>query len=646
MCGINGVLVNSQENYDALYNNVQVMNKLIKHRGPDGEGIWINPHNKLALGHVRLSIIDLSHAADQPFKDIYGNVLVFNGEIYNYIELRKQFRDSWDFKTKSDTEVILAAYHKYGEACLNHLEGMFSFALWDNKSQNLFMARDRVGIKPFYYYQDSNGFYFSSEVKALLPFIKSLNINKAAFTEYLLFQYSLGEETLFDGVKQLMPGHSMRTSTHGHKIELRKYWDVEYSDKYNNLAIAKESFSELMSDSITKHLRSDVPIGSYLSGGVDSSLITLLAREETHNFKYSINGRFTEQGNYDESVYARSVTDSLDLSLEVLDINANDFEKNIKKISYHMDYPVAGPGVFPQYMVSKAASKQVKVMLGGQGGDELFGGYARYLLMYFGDVINHAIDGDIYNINLQPAPSNILSKLSLLKQYKPLFQQFMAHDCFASHDKRYFNIINRSGDIDDSEVSWQDLPVRATYEKYSQVFNSINMEQDYILNKVLHFDFKCLLPALLHVEDRVSMAHGLESRVPFLDHRIVEFAANLAPSVKFGDGDMKSIIRQTYTKKIPDKILNREDKMGFPVPLNKWANGELKDFIYDTIFKSNSREYINYDVLLNECQHGVFSRKLWGMLSLELWMQIFIDNHNNYKKLLTASASEAVTVLI
>jgi asparagine synthase (glutamine-hydrolysing) len=429
MCGINGILLKEYSEINNLKYHMPIMNKIIKHRGPDGSGVWVSNEQDLAFGHVRLSIIDLSEGAAQPFQDGHGNVLVFNGEIYNYLELKQKLQGFWQFKTQSDTEVILAAYQKYGVDCVNYFEGMFAFAIWDQNKQRLFLARDRIGIKPLYYYENKQGLFFSSEVKALLPFIDNLEISHTGLAEYFLFQYPLAEDTLFQGVKQLLAGHCIiiekNKAFSTYKFNVKQYWNVKYRNKYTNLELAQVEFRELMNDVISKHLRSEVAVGSYLSGGVDSSLITILAKQQSAKMNYSVNGRFTEYDNFDESSYAAAITKNRGLNLDIQDINADDFEKNIKNIIYHLDYPVAGPGSFPQYMVSKAASKHVKVMLGGQGGDELFGGYARYLLMYLGDVINYAIDGDLNNLCLQPDPKNILSRLSLLKQYKPLFKQFM-----------------------------------------------------------------------------------------------------------------------------------------------------------------------------------------------------------------------------
>lgn len=640
MCGINGILINSQGKFGYnLNHSITVMNKLIKHRGPDDDGIWIDQNNKIGLGHTRLSIIDLSHNAHQPFQDNAGNILVFNGEIYNYIELREQLKDSYQFKTKSDTEVILAAYHKYGIDCLKYFDGMFSFAIWNQGKQSLFIARDRLGIKPLYYYKDNNAFYFSSEIKAVLPFIEKLAINKKALTEYLVFQYPLAEELLFDNVHQLPAGEYLYIKDD--RLTRQKYWDASYSNHNSHEKHSVEEFKDLFGETIKQHLRSDVPVGVYLSGGIDSSLCAVLAHEHSSSMKYAVNGRFVEDKSFDESRYAQDVAASLDLNLDIQTIVNQDFEKHIRKIIYHLDYPIAGPGSFAQYMVSEVASRNVKVMLGGQGGDELFGGYARYLLMYFGEVINLAIDNNPRVNTLSPKPNNILEQLALLKQYKPLFEQFMKKDCFAGHDRRYYNLINRVADLSKHEVDIHELPLDSIYEKYANIFNSINSEDNNVLNKVMHFDLKCSLPALLHVEDRVSMAHGLESRVPFVDHKVVEFANNLSLDIKFNKGEMKSFLKQCFGDSLPSTVVNRKDKMGFPVPINQWAVGPLKDFIKDVMSTSNSktRPFVNYEKVLNNLELNTYSRKLWGFLSLELWFQEFFDKHSQYRKLLNQETS-------
>lgn len=651
MCGINGIYLNNSKDNRELSHHLQVMNTLIKHRGPDGQGIWLSKDishdssnarttSTLGLGHVRLSIIDLSTAANQPFVDALGNCLVFNGEIYNYIELRQKLKNHWQFTTQSDTEVILAAYQHYGSGFLNYLEGMFAFALWDNRQKKLILVRDRIGIKSLYYYTresgDSLDLYFSSEPKALLPFVDNLQVNPEGLTEYLMFQYPLQEDLIFARIKQLLPAQQL--VVHNNKITSSIYWQLNYSNYYTNPKLARSEFVELMHNVVQKHVRSDVPLGSYLSGGVDSSLVTLLSKKQINQFKLAINGRFAEDTTFNESNYAKKAAAESGVDLKIVDISVDDFIANINNIIYHLDYPSAGPGSFPQYMVSKEAGRHVKVMLGGQGGDELFGGYARYTLIYLDQVIKHAMDGDLNNPCLLPDPTRLLSQLSILSQYKPLYKQFMSKDCFSAYSKRYYDLINKADDFTQEEIDWHSLPVANIYSKFENIFNSTQQEQDYLLNKVQYFDFKCLLPALLHVEDRVSMAHGIESRVPLLDHRVAEFAAGLSPNIKFADGEMKGFLKSCYGKLLPQEILNRKDKMGFPVPINQWAQSskEFKNFIMDTFSTINAknRDYINYNFLLNNLSlNKGFSRKLWGMLSLELWYQNYIDKQEYYRTL-------------
>ena len=277
MCGIAGIYQLDRQPISELSQKLQVMSALIRHRGPDDEGIWSDSSNFVGFAHRRLSIIDLSEDAAQPMTDGSGNWIVFNGEIYNYIELRKELGEE-TFKSCSDTEVILAAYQKWGKDCVNHLRGMFSFALWDNSNQILFCARDRFGIKPFYYSVVDGVFYFASEAKALLPFLPSIETDASALAEYLTFQFTSGEQTMFKHVRQLMPAHTL--SIKQKELNVRRYWDVKYEIDYDHtIEYFGNRLSELLEDSIRVHMRGDVPVGSYVSGGIDSSLMHLLAQK-------------------------------------------------------------------------------------------------------------------------------------------------------------------------------------------------------------------------------------------------------------------------------------------------------------------------------------------------------------------------------
>ncbi|HBX59963.1 MULTISPECIES: asparagine synthase (glutamine-hydrolyzing) [Thalassospira] len=636
MCGIAGYAgLNTSFVKDGA-KKLEAMSKLIAHRGPDGFGVWEAPACSAGFAHRRLSILDLSLAGAQPMEGQNETVICHNGEVYNYLELREKLSSGWRFKSHTDTETILAAYAKYGLDCVTHLRGMFAFAIWDERNKRMFCARDRFGIKPFYYTVVDGVFYFASEAKALLPFLSSIDTDPNALAEYLTFQYTIGEHTLFAGIKQLMPGHAL--CIENGELRVWRYWDVEYQIDYDHSESWFENrLRELINDSLAVHLRSDVPVGAYVSGGIDSSLMGLLASRHDDTNRLAFNGRFTEFPGYDESEYAQIVADQMNGKLHISDITHNDFRKHIRDVIYHLDFPVAGPGSFPQYMVSKLAGEHVKVVLGGQGGDEIFGGYARYLLAYLEQSLKAAMDGTYKNGNYVVTIESIVPNLGLLREYKPLMQQFWKEGMFGPLDERYFRLANRANDMKE-EIDWDALDMRRVFESYMSIFNNTaNVRKEAYFDSMTHFDFKCLLPALLQVEDRMSMAHGLESRVPLLDHPLIEFAATIPADIKFSGGRMKHLLKKTFDDIIPHEVLNRRDKMGFPVPLKEWFGGELRGMVTEIFcdLRDSHRPYINADaVLANFDQAGQFSRKAWGLLSLELWHQEFHDKASEYRALL------------
>jgi asparagine synthase (glutamine-hydrolysing) len=633
MCGIAGLLSLTGRLPLNIEGALSAMSNLIAHRGPDGKGTWLNSARTVGLVHRRLAIIDLSPAAAQPMQLGGASVITYNGEIYNYIELQKQLSGYWRFRTSSDTECILAAYDRFGDDCIDHLRGMFAFAVWDEKKRRLFCARDRFGIKPFYYTIVDGIFYFASEAKALLPFLSQIETDSAALAEYLTFQYTIGEHTLFKGIKQLLPGHAL--AVENGEVRTWRYWDVRYEIDFDHSpAYFERRLKELLSDSLRLHLRSDVPVGSYLSGGIDSSLIAILAATEDAANRQSFHGKFTQFPGYDESQYARAAAEKSNGNLHEVVISAKHFQDHIRDVIYHLDFPVAGPGSFPQYMVSQLASQHVKVALGGQGGDETFGGYARYLVAYFEQCIKAALEGSYKNGNYVVTIESIVPNLGVLREYKPMITEFWRDGLFGPIDERYFRLVDRSSDMTD-EVDWSTLDRERVLEDFRTIFNNRNnVRKEAYFDSMTHFDFKCLLPALLHVEDRMSMAHGLESRVPLLDHPLIEFAATVPADLKFEGGQMKHLLKTTYADVLPEALLNRRDKMGFPVPLKEWFHGDLRDMILD-IFRStraSTRPFVNsYAVLKNFDKASQFSRKTWGLLSLELWYQTFHDKASDYR---------------
>ena len=617
MCGISGILSKTEKKED-MVKKINKMNIILNHRGPDDKGVWID--NNIILGHTRLSIIDLNVRSKQPmvYEDNY--IITYNGEVYNYDILKKQLKD-YKFYTNSDTEVILAMYKKYGKECIQYLDGMFSFALWDKKKKELFCARDRLGIKPFYYFYENNNFYFASEIKALLPYISKVDEDLEGIGEYLIFQYPISQNTMFKNIKQLMPGTYLTFSFDNH-INIEKYWELDYTNKVND---SKEeimhNIRKLFDESIKLHLKSDVPVGSYISGGIDSGLISILSKKE-NKLDSSYHGRFTDYEGFDESKYAEIISNKIDISLNIMDISCEDFEKNIKNILYYLDYPIVGPGSFPQFMVSKLVSKNVKVILGGQGGDEIFCGYVRYLIPYFENIIYKTINGEPEELK------HFLNKAEIIKQYIPMLKNFWKDGLFDDLRERYFKILDRSNVLDEI-INWKVINKDKIKQKYNNIFDNKNISKDDYFNKMLDFDLKYCLPALLQVEDRMSMAWGVESRVPIINHKLIEYVAKIPENMKIEKGNPKSLLKNSFKENIPEEIINRKDKMGFPVPLNNWFNGKLRNFIIDIIRKLKARNlsYMNItDKFMDDLKNTTkFSRKIWILLSLELWYENYFD---------------------
>lgn len=634
MCGIAGIKIADSNRGETIRLWLQAMNGLQAHRGPDGEGLWVHDGGDVGFAHRRLKIIDLTPAAAQPMQTDSGLVITYNGEIYNYIELRQELGLE-RFRTTSDTEVILRAYEKWGEDCVTRLRGMFAFAIWDEKNAKLFCARDRFGIKPFYYTTNGQGFFFSSEIKALLPFVDAVSTDHSGLKDYFAFQFTLGAKTLFRDVEQLLPAHTLTVKSGS--LQIRKYWEVQYDlDWFHTKRYFEEEVHNLVLDSVRVHLRSDVPVGAYLSGGLDSSVVASLARRvQKEGDFHAFHGLFSAGTEYDESQYARAVANFGNMELHEREITSSDLIASIRKVIYHLDNPVAGPGSFPQYMISKLASEHLKVVLGGTGGDEIFGGYVRYLISYFEQCIKGAIEGTMHSGNFVVTYESIIPNLASLRSYKPLLQDFWKEGLFAERDKRYFRLINRANGLS-KEINWELLEPYSAFETFKEIFWGSNVGRESYFDIMTHFDFKTLLPALLQVEDRVSMAHGLESRVPLLDHPLVELAATIPSNIKFENGELKHLMKTSFRQDLPREVWERKNKMGFPVPLSIWMQGELKDFIED-IFHSDSarhREYLSpdFDIQTMMAQEGKFTRKVWGLLSLELWQQEFHDKADMFGK--------------
>ena len=631
MCGIAGVLC---AHAGALDRHAMArMRSALEHRGPDGSGEYFDTERVgLGLGHQRLSIIDPAHG-QQPMSTGDGALtIVFNGEIYNYLELRRELvARGQPIETYSDTEVLLYAYREWGEACLDRLNGMFAFAIWDRRHQRLFCARDRVGIKPFYYWFDRERLIFASEIKAILvEGSVRPERNPEGLQDYLTLQLSLGDKTLFAGIKKLEPGFSLTAEIEGDRlaVHIRQYWDLAFEiDDGHDERFFIDKLSSLIEDAVRLQLRSDVPLGAHLSGGLDSSVVTCLASSLLEGMPFkSFTGGFREGPEFDETGYAKIVSAYANTEYHEVFPSGEAFADRLPWLMYMMDEPLAGPGLYPQYFVSKLAAENVKVVLGGQGGDEIFIGYARYLVGYLEKCLSGAIFETADQVKYAVSLESIVPNLPLLKTYRPMLQNFWREGLFEEQDRRYFRLLDRT----ESSIGLFDPDAfstgYSTFDRFQAIFNRDGLHS--MVNRMTYFDFKASLPALLHVEDRTSMSVSLESRVPLLDHRLVEFMARIPPNVKFAGGRTKHLFKEAVRNFIPEQIANRKDKMGFPVPLNKWSRGVAKDFIRDTLLSRQARERGLYNMKAVEtalAKDAKFSRVVWGLLCLELWHRIHID---------------------
>ncbi len=626
MCGIVGII--NKNNQKADCNVLRKMASVIHHRGPDEEGILVD--GPVGLFHKRLSIIDLS-TGQQPMT--FGDyTIIFNGEIYNYVELREELiAKGHHFQTTSDTEVILHLYAEYGNDFVNELNGMFAFIIYNKRSHVIYIARDHFGIKPLYWYHDDEKILFGSEIKAILahPEIEA-EPDTGNLYEYLTFQFVMGEGTMFRNIFSIQPGNYMTFDLNSNKINSVKYWTPNFKiDQFHTEEYFISELKKILHETISQQLRSDVKVGTYLSGGIDSSLVTIMASKILDKPIKSFSGAFKEGPEFNELEYARAAAEAAKAELFEVFPTEQGFIDLLPKLIYHLDEPVAGPGLFPQYIVSKLASNHVKVILGGQGGDEIFGGYARYMVAY----LEQAIKGAIFESNEEGehivSLSSILPNLPSLRQYLPMMKSFWNDGAFEPMDRRYYNLINRMGatakylhpDFTNGRCD------EKIFAKFSACFNDPDTQSYF--NKMTHFDMFGSLPGLLQVEDRVSMSVSIESRVPLLDRRIVDLISRMPAAMKFKGGEMKYLLKRTIRDVMPEKIMNRKDKMGFPVPLHIWSKNKAKGFIMDILVSKKARErnIINtqyVEKLINSEQP--FSRGLWGLLSLELWYNQFIDN--------------------
>ncbi len=564
--------------------------------------------------------------------------VVYNGEIYNYIELRETLEHKGHiFASHSDTEVIIHAYEEWGEDCISHFNGMFAFSVWDSAQQKMLLARDRLGIKPLYYLTDAKRLVFASEIKALFQAGNThIALNPAALLDYLTYQYALTDDTFFHGVKRLPPGYYLSVTNSSCRVA--KYWDLPSDTIPCNTGTDVEQLQHrirsLLTDSVRLRLRSDVDVGCYLSGGLDSSSITCLAASLSRSPIKTFTGKFSDGREYDESAYAQLVATHAGTDHNELTIDLTDVTSVLPDIIWYMDEPQAGSGVIPQYLISRLASKHLKVILGGQGADELFGGYGWYRKAIFAILSRRPGSGpEIFHA--LPA------------------SRFLWH--YATHEGvlRVLESAYRFGLHGQPEYVYSSLRSIATQEQIKALLKPDIWESqrvtpqdrfltafdacraDNIFSQILKFDTKYYLPALLHVEDRASMAVSLESRLPFLDYRFVELSHRVPADLKIASDNSKHLLRESVKDCIPRTIYERKDKMGFPTPIEVWFKDRnshlIRTYLLDK--RAGISDILNLDhvaALWSHAQHGRrrAAEILWRCLAASLWYDTYVRNYS------------------
>lgn len=614
MCGICGFVGNNSQSV------LERMTDIMSHRGPDDRGFYRD--SDVGLGHRRLSIIDLKTGHQPIFNEEESLVLVYNGEIYNFKELRKELlKTGHVFKTNSDSEVIIHLYEEYGKNCVDYLRGMFAFAIWDKKKKELFLARDRFGIKPLYYTELHSGeFLFASEIKSLLQNDKIVReVDIEAFDQYFTFRYVPENKTMFKNIYKLEPGHILIRKNKKFKIE--QYWDIEFGDDESSKSEADivEDITALLTDSIEKRLISDVPLGAYLSGGLDSSFMVGLMSKLNHSPVETFSIGF-DDGKLDESKYAEIVAKHFNTIHHQLIAKSNSVEL-LEKVIWHLDEPMADAATIPTYMMSELTKDFVKVVLSGEGADEVFAGYDKYKILTIGQKYSSLIPSKIFSFLSSVQRRNI--KLLRICEY--------LSSCSEPADA-YLKLTSVFSDRE-KDLLYSD----ETKRKLGNSKTSIKIVKKYItknddfLNNLLYLDIKTWLPNdVLLKNDKMTMANSIEARVPFLDHIFTEEMAKIPVSMKLNGLTDKYILRKAMLPVVPEAIVKRK-KHGFTVPIQRWMEGDLLDFSRNVLSKKNIEEkgFFNYksvESLLNKNHNNAFYRRqFWSILTFELWHQIFIE---------------------
>ncbi|MBU4274590.1 asparagine synthase (glutamine-hydrolyzing) [Patescibacteria group bacterium] len=625
MCGIVGIYNLRKEPIDPIL--LKKMTAILKHRGPDDAGIYIS--DNVGLGHQRLSIIDISAAGHQPMVNKDGTLqIIFNGEIYNFQVIKKELENlGHKFKSKTDTEVILYSYEEWGINCLAKFNGMFAFAIWDKKKQQFLLARDRLGEKPLYYYFDQEKFVFASEIKAILEDHSiPRKIDNQGLVNYFTFGHSIAPDTIYQGIKKLLPGHYLIFKNG--QIEIKEYWDPNIPDKKEDKGkdYYQQTIRELFEEAVKEELISDVPLGAFLSGGIDSSLVVAMMAKNGVSPLRTFSVGFDVAGTeFNELADAKIVANHFKTEHHELFLKELDLINILNKLVYHYDEPFGDAAAFPVFYLSQFAKKYVTVVLTGEGGDEIFGGYRRYIIESNRSkllILNWLFKNNILSKTVGLLPGlrrtkkfietiSIKDDLSRYTNWLSFFSKEMVRDLFKPE-----------------LLGTRENPLKE-YKKYFSRYQAENL-----LDKIMYLDQKIWLPdCYLEKVDKASMAFGLETRSPILNHHLVEFANSIPAKYKIRGVKTKYILKEAMKDFLPNQVLNKK-KHGLAVPTNIWFKGKLKNYLFEIIFdrKTKSRGYFNFsyiEKLYKKYQQGnqPFDFQFWLILNFELWHRQFMDNN-------------------
>ncbi len=636
MCGIAGII--GKEGQEETTSRLLRMLQPLEHRGPDDRGAYVTSGKDartVALGHQRLSIIDLT-SGHQPMSNEDDRLwIVFNGEIYNHRELRQELKARGHrYRTDSDTETVIHAFEEYGADCVHKLRGMFAFAIWDERKKQLFAARDRLGIKPFYYAFKNGTFLFASEIKAILASgLVPAAVNHAALPEFFTMAQTIEESTLFADVKRLMPGHLLRVD--GSEITTERYWDWQFTEQESPRpdSYYVERFTELFDDSVQAHLLSDVPLGIFLSGGLDSSLIAAVMAKHMSSPVQTFSVGF-EDRYYNEFDYSRIVARHIGAEHHEVTLTPRQLFDSLPKLIWHEDEPLKGAASVALYFVAELARRHVKVVLTGEGSDELFAGYndrywgariARRLARWGGGVIPEAAKRRLLRKVLWqlPLPLAVKKKISHTHLYLQENLEGLFFDNFHSVFTR-----DMQGELLVAELA-RGLAAHDPYANSLEYFH--RTKSDTFLHQMLYTDLKTDLVELLMKQDQMSMAASLESRVPFLDHKLVEFAGTLPDRLALRGRAGKWLVKKAAEPYLPREIIYRP-KMGFPVPFEAWIKEDQSGFIRDALLgsKAKGRGFFNHTYVeklltLHRSGQRDCHSQIWMLLNFELWQREFFD---------------------